>query len=280
MNTRPQAAPGGRPPGKDVAVAKPRIVELFGERYNVDPKEVVPVLLGTSFSVKRGDPPATREELIQLLVVADVYHLNPFTKEIYAFRNKSGGITPIVGIDGWVRIVESQPTFVGEEMLKGYDTDLGPKGIELGFYYECLVHRSDRKFPISRRQYYNENYRNTDPWNMMPTRMLQHRAYIQSARAAFGFGGIFDPDEGEVIAVSPGVDLLPARQPRTEAPRPKADEPPPTANVDQIELIKEQLAKTGLPDNLIFAKFEVGDFNEIPAERAADVLAFIKDNAP
>jgi phage recombination protein Bet len=272
--------PQPKPAGKQVAPAKPRLVELFADRYSIAPEQLLNILRNTAFSVKRGDPPVTNEEMGALLVVANEYHLNPFTKEIYAFRNKGGGITPIVGIDGWVRIVERQPTFQGEEMKSGFDETLGPDSQQLGFYYECFIHRSDRKFPISRRQYFRENVRNTEPWQNMPTRMLQHRAYIQSARAAFGFGGIFDPDEGEIIALSAGVDLLPASRPPTQAPQAKPDAEPSLVNGDQLELIKEQLAKTGLPDNLIYAKFEVGDFPELRADQVADVLTFIRDNAP
>lgn len=281
MNTRQPTPPAAKPPGKEVAPTKPRIVELFADRYNIDPKEVINTLVGTAFKVRSTEPPATREELISLLVIANEYHLNPFIREIYAFRNKAGGITPIVGIDGWVRIVERQDAYEGEEMKSGYDTTIGPNGEELGFYYECFIHRSDRKFPISRRQYYKENYRNTDPWKDMPTRMLQHRAYIQSARAAFGLGGIFDQDEGEAIALSPGVDLLPASRPqRTEAPQAKVDPVATFANVDQIRLIQDHIDSSGLPENLVLKKFEVGALSEVPAERVADVIQFVKDNAP
>jgi len=278
----PKAA-AAPPPGKQVAPARPALIEIFAERYHVDPKEIVATLIGTAFKVKAGDPPATREEILALLVVANEYHLNPFIREIYAFRGKGGGIVPIIGVDGWIRIVERQPAFEGEEMRSGFDETIGPDGNPLGFYYECFIHRSDRKFPISRRQYYRENYRKTDNWDTMPTRMLQHRAYIQSARAAFGLGGIFDEDEGEVIALGKGVDLLPrSTPPRTAPPQAKQaeGEPPPRADENQMELIKEQLAKTGVPDILVLKKFQLLSLDEIPADMTGEVLQFIKDNSP
>ena len=37
------------------------------------------------------------------------------------------------------------------------------------------------------------------PWESHPYRMLRHKAMIQCARIAFGFGGIFDADEAERI---------------------------------------------------------------------------------
>jgi len=274
-------------PKKAEAPAKPTALALLSDRYHVP--NVGQVLAATAFSTGKGEPPPTVEEMHALAVVANEYHLNPFTREIYAFRNKrTGGIVPIVGIDGWIRIVERQPAYDGEEMKSGFDETIGPNGGPLGFYYECFIYRKDRRFPISRRQYYAENFRETDPWRQMPTRMLQHRAYIQSARAAFGFGGIYDEDEGEVIALGKGVDYLPANtSPRTAPPQAKqqpieAGDATGGAVLDenQLELIREKLAVTGIPDNLVMARFEVGSLEEIPAAKAHEVVKFITDNAP
>lgn len=40
---------------------------------------------------------------------------------------------------------------------------------------------------------------NVGPWASHPRRMLRHKAMIQCARLAFGFGGIYDQDEAERI---------------------------------------------------------------------------------
>ncbi|WP_032251724.1 recombinase RecT, partial [Escherichia coli] len=44
-------------------------------------------------------------QFIALLIVANQYGLNPWTKEIYAFPDKQNGIVPVVGVDGWSRII-------------------------------------------------------------------------------------------------------------------------------------------------------------------------------
>ena len=41
------------------------------------------------------------------------------------------------------------------------------------------------------------------PGNPTPRRMLRHKAMIQCARLAFGFGGIYDQDEAERIVEAP-----------------------------------------------------------------------------
>jgi phage recombination protein Bet len=258
------------------------LVQLFAARYHVEAGSLLNTLRNTAFSVTRGDPMVTNEEMMALLVVANQYHLNPFTKEIYAFRNKAGGITPIIGFDGWIRLVQNQETYNGEELVMGYDeTKVGESDQPFGMYYECKMYRKDRAIPTTVREYLRENHRNTDPWNRMPNRMLRMRAYIQCARVCFGFGGIYDEDEGEKIALSPGVDLLPATpQGAPAAPQARTDAPRQLANDEHLDLIIEKLAKTGVSDNLVLAKFEVGDFKEIPADRVADVLDFIQANAP
>ncbi len=54
----------------------------------------------------------TDEQFTALLIVANQYGLNPWTKEIYAFPDK-GGIVPVVGVDGWARIINEHPQFDG-----------------------------------------------------------------------------------------------------------------------------------------------------------------------
>ncbi|MEY4906124.1 MAG: hypothetical protein RLZZ292_3939, partial [Bacteroidota bacterium] len=51
----------------------------------------------------------SKEQFAAFIVVANEYGLNPLTKEIYAFPSKSGGIQPIVSVDGWANLVNSHP---------------------------------------------------------------------------------------------------------------------------------------------------------------------------
>ncbi len=66
---------------------------------SVDPQELITTLRQTAF---KGD--ASDAQFIALLIVANQYGLNPWTKEIYAFPDKQNGIVPVVGVDGWSRI--------------------------------------------------------------------------------------------------------------------------------------------------------------------------------
>lgn len=136
-------------------------------------------------------PNVTNEQLMALVVVANQYQLNPFTRELYAFPDRNtGGIVPIVSVDGWFRIINEHPQFDGFE----YNEDMTDSGETYGV---CTIYRKDRKHPTVVREYLNEVKRNTDPWKQHTHRMLRHKTIIQTARVAFGFAGIYDQDDAE-----------------------------------------------------------------------------------
>jgi phage recombination protein Bet len=133
---------------------------------------------------------ATKDQLAAFLMVADRYGLDPLLKEIHAFPNcKGDGITPVVSIDGWVNLVNSHPQTNGFQVTFVEGKEGKP------FSATCTMWRKDRDQPTVITEYYNECYRNTDPWNQMPHRMLRHKAFKEAARLAFGFAGITDEDE-------------------------------------------------------------------------------------
>lgn len=134
-------------------------------------------------------------QMTALLIVANQYALNPWTKEIYAFPDKNNGIVPVVGVDGWSRILNGNPQFDGMEFEQDDEK------------CTCKIYRKDRGHPISVTEYMSECKRpNIGPWQSHPKRMLRHKAMIQCARIAFGFGGIYDQDEAERIVEGTVID--------------------------------------------------------------------------
>lgn len=131
----------------------------------------------------------TEEQFAAFMLVANRYGLDPLTREIYAYPGrKGGGINPVVSIDGWVNLVNSHPQADGFEF--SYERKEG-KLVSC----TCTMWRKDRTHPIRVTENFSECYRNTDPWNQMPGRMLRHKAFKEAARLAFGFAGIMDEDE-------------------------------------------------------------------------------------
>lgn len=180
-----------------------KLAQRFGLEAN---PEVLDILKATAFKGQ-----VTDAQMSALLVVATQYGLNPFTKEIYAFPDK-GGIVPVVGVDGWARIINEHAQFDGMDFTQDDEQ------------CTCKIHRKDRSHPISVTEYLAECKRGTAPWQSHPKRMLRHKAMIQCARMAFGYTGIYDQDEAERI-----VDMGSVQEVRktatevAEAARPTAE---------------------------------------------------------
>lgn len=153
--------------------------------------ELFHVLKATAF---KGN--ATDAQMTALLVVANQYGLNPFTKELYAFPDKNNGIVPVVGVDGWSRIINGNPLFDGMDFKQDDES------------CTCIIYRKDRSHPVSTTEFMSECNRKQGPWLSHPKRMLRHKAMIQCARLAFGFAGIYDQDEAErIVSPEASVDL-------------------------------------------------------------------------
>lgn len=147
----------------------------------IDEKDLINTLRSTAFKAE-----ATDQQFLALLIVANQYNLNPWTKEIYAFPDRTG-IVPVVGVDGWARIINGNKNFDGMEFEMDDES------------CTCKIYRKDRNHPTSVTEYMSECNRGTQPWKSHPKRMLRHKAMIQCARLAFGFAGIYDQDEAERI---------------------------------------------------------------------------------
>ena len=185
------------------------LVQKFADRFSIEPNKLLSTLKATAFRQK--DAAVTDEQMASLLIVADQYKLNPFTREIFAFPDK-GGIVPVVGVDGWSRIINEHPEFDGMDF--NYPPD-SPDGTQA--WCEVVIHRKDRAHPIVVREYFSEVKRSTQPWQSHPRRMLRHKTIIQGARVAFGFAGIYDEDEAERI-IAAERDITPAKPELTALP--------------------------------------------------------------
>jgi len=157
-----------------------------------DSQGLIETLKSTAF---RGQE-VNDSQMIALMVVAQQYGLNPWVREIYAFPDK-GGIVPVVGVDGWARIINSDPNFDGIEFEQDDEK------------CTCIISRKDRSKVTKVTEYLSECRRNTQPWQSHPKRMLRHKAMIQCARLAFGFVGIVDPDDAERIAENSSAQAQP-----------------------------------------------------------------------
>jgi phage recombination protein Bet len=204
----------------------PSLLAKIASKYSVDPSKMLTTLKATAF---KGD--VSNEQMMALLIVADQYQLNPWTKEIYAFPDRQNGIVPVIGVDGWSRIINSHDQFDGMSFKQDDES------------CTCTIYRKDRQHPVEVTEWMSECKREVGPWKSHPKRMLRHKAMIQCARLAFGFVGVYDQDEAERIVerdITPQDDPLPMTS-RTEAVKAKIKKAR-TETIDQTtgEVIDQQ----------------------------------------
>lgn len=173
-----------------MSTALTNLTSTLAAKLNMgDGAGLIDTLKATAFKGQVSDA-----QMTALLVVANQYGLNPWTKEIYAFPDQNNGIVPVVGVDGWSRIINSHPQFDGIDFEQNDEA------------CTCIIYRKDRSHPVRVTEYMAECKRaNVKPWQSHPRRMLRHKAMIQCARLAFGFGGVYDQDEAERIVETSGT---------------------------------------------------------------------------
>lgn len=175
----------------------------LAKQFNISgsEQELIATLKATAFKGNVSDA-----QMAALMLVARQYGLNPFTKEIYAFPDRNNGIVPVVGVDGWSRIINSDPQFDGMDFEQDEES------------CTCVIYRKDRSRPIKVTEWMSECKREgVGPWKTHPRRMLRHKAMIQCARLAFGFVGIYDQDEAERIAEAEVAQQAAMRTPQAAA---------------------------------------------------------------
>lgn len=183
---------------QEVAKKQENALESLARNLNVDKKVLQNTLMRTAFKECK-----TTEDFVTAVIVANKYGLNPLLREMYVFPARGGGITPIVSIDGWISLVNRHASFDGVSLVEN-ERDGKLDSITATFYLK------DKSQPIVVTEYMAECYdEKKEPWRKWPRRMLRHKAYIQGARVAFGFSGIYDPDEGQRIAEGEEIELTP-----------------------------------------------------------------------
>lgn len=198
------------------------------------PSECSSELIHSMVSMVMTGDNITDDQVQSFLIVAKAHGLNPWLKEIHAAVDKAGRVLPIVGVDGWVRIITSNPDYDGEDFLYNGD-EKEPTNPADVHYITCTLHRKSRSRPTRVTEYMKECKGNSPAWAKTPTRMLRHRALMQAARLAFGIGGIHTDDEADFIMGNAGPatatdpltgatqDLMPASRKTpaaTQAPAP------------------------------------------------------------
>lgn len=183
------------------------IVIRVAKKFGVMGAALQRTLANTCFKIKVSDTEyraPTAEELMSLMLIAEKLNLNPFIGEIYAFPNQNGGITPIVGINGWRTIAASQPGYSGVRFEFSPDL-ITVDAIEAPRMVSCFVRvrRPDgSEFESQGIAFFKEKYQSrSSAWKSQPCQMLMNKAQIQAIKNTFpSCSGLYDEDEGQTIA--------------------------------------------------------------------------------
>lgn len=170
-------------------IENPGVIAGLATHYGMNKEAFVQTMRATI--MPNGGGNVSNEQIAAFCLVAKEHKLNPFTKEIFAFPGRNGGIQPVVSVDGWMKLINSHPQFDGMAFLDQVSADGQLVSVT------CKMYRKDRAHPVEVTEYMAECRRNTDTWKQWPARMLRHKAAIQASRYAFGFAGIMEPDEAE-----------------------------------------------------------------------------------
>ncbi|MET3590099.1 phage recombination protein Bet [Bartonella silvatica] len=208
-------------------------------------KAIVKTCVSSKYSCTFSD-----EEFAVFISIANTYGLNPLTKEIYAVPKKGGGIIPIVSVDGWIKIIKSNPQFDGMTFQDQLDKDGNLIAIK------CAIRLKGIKDPIEVTEYLSECKQATDMWNKYPARMLRHKATIQCARYAFGFAGIYEEDEAARINDTTQGQLV---------------------SHDTLMQIKQLINITQTEEEKVLTYAKVKSLEDLPDQKALEILNTLKD---
>ncbi len=198
--------------GRDLIPAQTGLIAKVAARYSIEAEKFASIIKQTAFKTKDREP--SNEELAALLAVAERYGLDVWTKQIHAFVDKSGGIVPVVGVDGWNHLEQTHPHFAGErvdmppreEWLQiDEDAKLCPPWVTVTIKRDDHGEQSVTEYldecykPAIKKNGQNGPYVISGPWQTHTKRMLRHKARIQAIREVLSYGGIYDADEAERI---------------------------------------------------------------------------------
>lgn len=175
-----------------------------GLMFGVPPDKVIP-LLQSLWKTSKNEPDLTAQEVWVGLELISRYELDPFAKEIYVTRSKGKAIV-LIGIDGWVKILDRTEHYDGFEQIHERDEKGNLEWIETRIYSK------DRSYPSVYRAYMSEwKSQGGMKWKDIPQHMLNVLSFRHAARLFVPIGGnVITPEEAELAAIEPDSDDIPS----------------------------------------------------------------------
>ncbi len=167
-------------------------------------------------------------ELIGICGICLKYQINPLVDgELHIMvNNRNGAVTPILGVNGFHRIMSSDPRFrkltfeysqdyinLGVIKVNGIDV---PKWCPMWIRGNLTTVIDGKEYTSSRTEFFSDCVKNSNGWQQSPARMLHHRCMAQLVRSVLG---VPLSDEGSPITESPEYRSIPNQQQQQQQPQ-------------------------------------------------------------
>lgn len=219
--------PGDSSPKQERRVIK--LTDQLAQQYGIEPAELIRTLKTNIIAVGQG-PEATNAELFHVLTVMNKYGLDPWVKQLYAFRH-DGKLNVAVGYDGWVSIANRHGGFQGvayeypamSEMVKTAG------GLMCWPWVKATAHvagRASTDVYAWLDEWYVKGKSRPSNWDKYPRRRLQMKAYTLAVREALGIALYDDADMEQFRNMTPNVMVQTATEQKSMELMDKMDELP------------------------------------------------------
>lgn len=140
-------------------------------------------LLRNVWKTSKGQPPLTDQEMFQGISMIARYELDPIAREVYVTRTSSG-LATIVGIDGWIKILDRTDHYDGFTIDINVDANGDVESVDACIYSKKRTHPS-------RYRAFAKEYKQLAGFmaGKIPTHMLRIFALRHAARLFTPLGG-------------------------------------------------------------------------------------------
>jgi hypothetical protein len=195
----------------------PKASDQLASFLGIEKGMMLETLKAQCFKGKRPDE-VSDAQLAAFVSTANVLQVNPLVPGmLYAYPERNGGITPILGPDG---VFKKLDEMIASGKLTGFECDVACDKDGKPVSATALIHRGSNNQPAKYTAYFSEWVVGSNPnWQTRPRHMIWVRAIKQAARQVI-HGLPMDSDEYEISKMA-NVTGTASEEPAVERPAPK-----------------------------------------------------------
>lgn len=202
-----------------LVVAGPKASDQLASFLGIEKGMMLETLKAQCFKGKRPDE-VSDSQLAAFVSTANVLQVNPLVPGmLYAYPERNGGITPILGPDG---VFKKLDEFITSGKLTGFECEVHMSPDGKPERAEATIHRGGDNKPAKYTAYFSEWCVTSNPnWQARPRHMLWVRAIKQAARQVI-HGLPMDADEYEIAQMQNVTGTAEPVAPDRPAPKPRS----------------------------------------------------------